>query len=74
MTKLIKHDGLPANQWDEYEYLFDLILVEKRNPNRGYYHPKEEMYDLMKKIAESNLSLLPYRNHLIALVEEGEDI
>lgn len=70
ITKLERHDGMNItdNQWDEYLYLFDLISVEKRNPNLQGYHPQEEMYPLLKKIAECEI---PYflRNSLISLLE-----
>ena len=60
--------GITDDQWDKYCYLFDLISVEKRNPDLQEYHIREEIYHLMKKIAQSEI---PYflRNSLISLLE-----
>lgn len=75
MSKLNRESfsDVKESEWQEYEYLYDLINVEKRNPNLQWYHPKEELYPLLKRIAESYIHEQILRNSLIILLEkDGE--
>ena len=58
-------------EYEEYCYLYDLIEVEKRNPNLQGHHPQEEIYWLLKKIAESEIKHSIMRVQLVSLLEEG---
>lgn len=74
MTEKVNPGSFPeVDNWHEYEYLFDLIMVGKRNPYLQGYHPLEEMYPLLKKIAESNIKEQLLRNNLIDLLEEDDE-
>lgn len=59
------------DEYDEYTYLYDLIEVEKRNPNLKGHHPMEESYWLLKKIAESGIKCKTMRSQLVSLLEEN---
>jgi len=61
-----------VKDWDEFDYLFDLIVIEKRNPYLQGYHPREEAYPLLKMIAKSNIQEQTLRNWLIQTLEEGD--
>lgn len=57
-------------QIKEYTYLEALINAEKLNPEQDW--EGERRYELMKKIAQSDLSVRPDRNKLISLLEKEE--
>ena len=70
--KMIRHDGMGVGdaEWQEYEYLFDLIQVRIRSPYLQGYHPKEEVYDLLKMVAESDIRSSQLRRCLVGDIEE----
>ncbi len=57
-------------EYNEYSYLYDLIEVEKRNPNLQGYHPKEDVYWLLRKIALSGIKYSTTRGQLVNLLEQ----
>ena len=58
------------NEWEEYEYLYKLIELEKTSPYKNEHHPLEDDYVLMKKIAESNICCNTLRNGLVLFLEK----
>lgn len=73
VTKILNRDSFPdVKNWTEYDYLFDLITVEKRSPYLQGFHPDEEFYPLLRKIAESEIKEVILRNNLISLLEESD--
>ena len=68
---LIDPEWAKKRQEEEYLYLEALIKAEKLNPEPDY--DGENRYALLKKIAESNLDVAPYRNRLIKLLEEDTE-
>ena len=65
-----KQTDCSDKEYDEYSYLYDLIEVEKRNPNLQGHHPKEEIYWLLKKVAISGVKSEMMRFELVSLLEE----
>ena len=58
-----------VKDWSEYDYLFDLIVVEKNNPYTQGHHPLEDAYPFLKLIAKSGIKEQTIRNSLIELLE-----
>jgi hypothetical protein len=71
MTKVNKACYSEVKDWSEYDYLFELITVEKNNPYHQGYHPLEENYPLLKLIATSGIYEENLRRNLVDLLEEG---
>lgn len=70
--KMIRHAGMNISDsgWQEYEYIFDLIEVQKRSPYLQGYHPKEEFYDLLKMVASSDIESSQLRRCLVSDIED----
>lgn len=60
------------DEWEEYKYLYELIELEKRSPYKNEYHPLEDDYVLMKKIAASSISCNTLRNGLVIFLEQEQ--
>lgn len=71
ISKVDRNCYSQVENWSEYDYLFDLIMVEKRNPYLQGHHPLEEIYPLLKLIAKSEIKEQSLRSHLIYLLEEN---